>query len=163
MISRVQLFATPWTVVRQAPLSVKLPRQEYWSGLPFASPGDLPDPGIKPMSPPLAGIFFTTELPRKPLFYEPYSIISLWSTLLLQFGVRPILLLLQDRVITIEMKMMEKLLRRAYASTLASHIRGRHKFISGLLPAEQERILMHRVISAQCSWKLLAIHSRTLA
>ena len=60
--SRVRLFATVWTVARQAPLSMGFSRQEYWSGLPFASPGDLPDPGIKPaslMSPTLAGGFFT--------------------------------------------------------------------------------------------------------
>ena len=42
------LFATPWTVVPQAPLSMGFSRQEYWSGLPFPSPGDLPDPGIEP-------------------------------------------------------------------------------------------------------------------
>ena len=60
-ISHVQVFATPWTVARQAPLS----RQEYCSGLPFPPPGDLPDPGIKPAAPALAGGFFTTEPPRK--------------------------------------------------------------------------------------------------
>ena len=49
-LSRVQLFATPWTVAHQAPLSMGFFRQEYWSGLPFPSPGDLPDPGIKPRS-----------------------------------------------------------------------------------------------------------------
>ena len=48
--SHVQLFVTPWTVACQAPLSVGFPRQEYWSGLPFPSPGDLPDPGIEPVS-----------------------------------------------------------------------------------------------------------------
>ena len=68
-------------------------------------------------------------------------------------------MLLQERVITIEMKMMEKLLRRAYDSTLASHTHGRHKFIAKLLPADLEHILMHRVISAQHSWKLLAINT----
>ena len=52
-LSRVQLFATPWTVAYQAHLSMKFSRQEYWSGLPFPSPGDLPDPGIKPRSPTL--------------------------------------------------------------------------------------------------------------
>ena len=50
-LSHVQLFATPWTVARQGPLSMEFPRQEYWSGLPFPSPGGIPDPGIKPMSP----------------------------------------------------------------------------------------------------------------
>ena len=52
-LSRVQLFATPWTVAYQAPLSMGFSRQEYWSGLPFPSPGDLPDPGIEPGSPAL--------------------------------------------------------------------------------------------------------------
>ena len=47
---------TPWTVSHQDPLSVKFSRQEYWSGLPFPSPGDLPDPGIEPGSPALAGV-----------------------------------------------------------------------------------------------------------
>ena len=46
-------LATPWTVARQAPLSMGFSRQEYWSGLPFPSPGDLPDPGIEPGSPAL--------------------------------------------------------------------------------------------------------------
>ena len=59
-------FAIPWTVACQAPLSMEFPRQEYWSGLPFPSPGDLPNPGIKPVSPALAGKFFTTEPPEKP-------------------------------------------------------------------------------------------------
>ena len=52
-LSRVRLFATPWTVAYQAPQSVEFSRQEYWSGLPFPSPGDVPDPGIKPGSPAL--------------------------------------------------------------------------------------------------------------
>ena len=62
-LSRVQLFATPWIVARQAPLSMGLSQQEYWNGLPFPPPGDLPDPAIKPESPvtpTLAGGFFTT-------------------------------------------------------------------------------------------------------
>ena len=50
----------PWTVAHQAPLSMGFPRPEYWSGLPFPSPGDLPGPGIEPASPALAGRFFTT-------------------------------------------------------------------------------------------------------
>ena len=49
-LSRVRLSATPWTAAHQAPLPKGFSRQEYWSGLPFASPGDLPDPGIKPGS-----------------------------------------------------------------------------------------------------------------
>ena len=54
-------LGTPWTVARQAPLSMGFSRQEYWSELPFPSPWDLPDPWIEPMSPELAGRFFTTE------------------------------------------------------------------------------------------------------
>ena len=49
-LSRVRLFTTPWTAAHQAPLSMGFSRQEYWSGLPFPSPGDLPDPGIEPRS-----------------------------------------------------------------------------------------------------------------
>ena len=59
--SHVQLFATLWTVAPQAPLSKRFPRQEHWSELPCPPPGDLPDLGIKPMSPALAGRFFTTS------------------------------------------------------------------------------------------------------
>ena len=53
LLSRVQLFATPWTVAYKAPPSMEFSRQEYWSGLPFPSPGDLPHPGIEPGSPAL--------------------------------------------------------------------------------------------------------------
>ena len=59
-------FVTPWTVAFQAPLSMGCPSQGSWSGLPFPSPGDLLGSGIKPMSPVLAGGFFTTEPPGKP-------------------------------------------------------------------------------------------------
>ena len=54
--------AIPWTAACQAPLSMGLSQQEYWSGLSFPSPGDLPDLGIEPVSPPLAGRFFTHEV-----------------------------------------------------------------------------------------------------
>ena len=61
LLSHIQLFATLWTVARQVPLSTGFSWQEYWSRLPFPSPGDLPIPGIKPGYPALAGGFFTTE------------------------------------------------------------------------------------------------------
>ena len=70
LLLRVRLFVTPWTVALQALLFMGFSRQEYWSGLPFSPPGALPGLGIKPvsfMSPALAGGFFTTEPPRKPL------------------------------------------------------------------------------------------------
>ena len=61
--SHIQLFVIPWTLAHQAPLSMGFPWQEYWSGLQFSSPEDLPDTGIKPASPALAVGFFTTETP----------------------------------------------------------------------------------------------------
>ena len=65
---------TPWTVAHQAPLSVGFPRQEYWSGLPCRSPGDLPDPGIKPRSPTLQADSLPSEPPGKPKLNSMHSI-----------------------------------------------------------------------------------------
>ena len=62
-LSRVRLFATPWTVAYQAPPSVGFSRQEYWSGLPFPSPGDLSNPGSEPGSPALQADVLTSEPP----------------------------------------------------------------------------------------------------
>ena len=92
MFSRVQLFATPWTVARQAPLSMGFPRREYWSGLPFPSPGDLLDPGIQPASPSLAGGFFTTEPLGKPYNWEYhiFYIIFIGSYLVLFLSIKNI-------------------------------------------------------------------------
>ena len=67
LLSHVQHFATLWTVALQAPLSMGFSRQEYCSGLPFPSPGDLPDPGTDLGSPALAGGFFNTEPLGKPI------------------------------------------------------------------------------------------------
>ena len=64
-LSHVQLFAIPWTVVYQASLSMGFSRQGYWSGLPFPSPGDLPDPGIEPRSPALQADALPSEPPGK--------------------------------------------------------------------------------------------------
>ena len=66
LFSCVWLFATPWTVAHQAPQSMEFSRQEYWSGLPFPSPGDLPNPGIEPGSPALQADTLLSEPPRKP-------------------------------------------------------------------------------------------------
>ena len=63
--SHVRLFATPWTVACQAPLFMGFSRKEYWSGLPFPSPGDLPDPGIEPGSPALQADSLPSELQGK--------------------------------------------------------------------------------------------------
>ena len=64
-LSRVRLFATPWTIAYQASPSMGFSRREYWSGLPFPSPGDLPDPGIEPGSPTLEADTLTSEPPGK--------------------------------------------------------------------------------------------------
>ena len=66
LFSYAWLFAAPWTVVHQAPLSMEFSRQEYWSGLSFPSPGDVPNPGIKPASPTLQVDSLPTEPPGKP-------------------------------------------------------------------------------------------------
>ena len=79
---------TPWTVAQQAPLSMGFPRQEYWSGLPFLSPGNLPDPEIEPashmcpapashMCPALAGGFFTTEPSEKAYVMDRVQLLAL--------------------------------------------------------------------------------------
>ena len=69
LLSRVQLPATPWTAAHQAPLSMGFPRQEYWSGLPFPSPGDLPHPGVKPASP-VSPARQADSLPLCPLSHQ---------------------------------------------------------------------------------------------
>ena len=66
-LSHVRVFATPWTVAYQASPSMGFSRQEYWSELPFPSPGDLPNPGIKPGSPTLEADALTSEPPGKPI------------------------------------------------------------------------------------------------
>ena len=65
LLSRVRLFATPWTVAYQASPSMGFPRQEYWSGLPFLSPGGLPNPGIEPRSPALQADALPSAPPAK--------------------------------------------------------------------------------------------------
>ena len=70
LFSHIWLFVTPWTIACQDPLSMEFSRQEYWSGLPLSSPGDLPDTGIIPVSfasPTLSGRFFITMPPVKPI------------------------------------------------------------------------------------------------
>ena len=78
MLSHVQLFVTPWAVARQAPLSMEFSMREYWRGLPYPSPGDLPDSGVKPaslVSPAQAGGFFTPAPPGKSSEYALFPLI----------------------------------------------------------------------------------------
>ena len=79
-LSRVRLFVTPWTVPHQAPPSIEFSRQEYWNGLPFPSPGDLPDPGIKTGSPGLQADVLPFEPPGNssksgPLIHPTLSLL----------------------------------------------------------------------------------------
>ena len=78
--SLVRLFVTSWTAAHQAPPSMGFSRQEYWSGLPFPSPGDLPDPGIEPRSPALQADALTSEPPGKPWTWVWANSWRLWST-----------------------------------------------------------------------------------
>ena len=72
LLSHVRLFATSWTVAHQAPPSMGFSRQEYWSGLPFPSPGNLPNPGIEPRSPTWEADALTSEPPGKPMRVTPF-------------------------------------------------------------------------------------------
>ena len=85
-LSCVQLFATPWSVAHQALLSMKLLRQEYWSGLPFPSPGGLPNPGIKPRSPALGANSLPSELPGKPTWHSLFLNLKAKSIALICFN-----------------------------------------------------------------------------
>ena len=80
LLSRVRLSATPWTVAYQAPPSMGFSRQEHWSGLPFPSPGDLHNPGIKPGSPALKADALTSEPPGKPNLKKKSTVNIHWKT-----------------------------------------------------------------------------------
>ena len=73
LLSHVRLFAAPWTVAYQAPLSMGFSRQEYWSGFPFPSPGDLPNPGIEPGSPALQADSLPSQPTGKSFIREDYN------------------------------------------------------------------------------------------
>ena len=78
MLNRVRLFVTPWTVSLEAPLSMGFPRQEYWSGLPFPSLGDLPNPGIEPAPPALQADSYHWAT-REAQYLYPVPILNLNS------------------------------------------------------------------------------------
>ena len=94
LLSHVPLFATLWTVARQAPLSMGFSRQEYWSGLPFPFPRDLPNPGIEPWSPALWADALSSEPPGNPITLEILQIISKCSLLRRRILKKHLLLLL---------------------------------------------------------------------
>ena len=76
VLSCVRLFETPWTVAYRAPPSMGFSRQDYWSGLPFPSPGDLPNPGIEPRSPALQTGALPSEPPWKPPKKSPQELVK---------------------------------------------------------------------------------------
>ena len=89
LLSRVWLFAAPWTVAYKAPQSMEFSRQEYWSGLPFPFPGNLPNPGIKPaflMSPALACEFFITSATWEAAIYFSKSLHQSYKEHLVGYG-----------------------------------------------------------------------------
>ena len=111
-LSRVRLFAAPWTIAYQDPLSMGFSRQEYWSGLPFPSPGDLPNPGIEPRSPALQA----DASPSKPLLQlsKPliqFSIVG-WSYV-------PSLLFTWGQTMVEVVKIMATSFKRSHACTAA--------------------------------------------
>ena len=79
LLSHVRLFVIPWTVAYQAPLSLEFSRQEYWRGLPFPSPGDLPNPGVEPRSPALQADALPSEPPGKA--YIPHTVPPILCTI----------------------------------------------------------------------------------
>ena len=92
LLSQFQLFATPWTVAGQVPLAMGFSRQEYWNGLPFPPPVDLPDPGIKPrypVSPALTDRFFITLPSGKPTIALLCSIAQDWKSKTANFVLFP--------------------------------------------------------------------------
>ena len=80
LLSCVRLSATPWTLAHQAPLSIGFSRHKYWSGLPFSSLGDLPDPGVKPRSPALQADSLPSEPPGKPSLSPDLSSMTITSS-----------------------------------------------------------------------------------
>ena len=83
LLSRVRLSATPWTAAHQAPPSTGFSRQEYWSGVPLPSPGDLSNPGIEPGSPALQGDALPSEPPEKSNMKEACNPIDKWQKILM--------------------------------------------------------------------------------
>ena len=88
-LSRVRLFATPWTAASQAPLYMGFSRQQYWSGLPFPSPADLPDPGTEPGSPALEADALPFEPPGNCRKYKSYGFtLIVWKIGVIVFSIQ---------------------------------------------------------------------------
>ena len=119
LVSESTLLWPPWTIAHQAPLSMVFPRQEYWSGLPFPSPGDFPDPGVEPVSAALASVFFTTQ----PLVKVIQSCMTLWDPM--EYTVHGIL---QARILEWVAFPFSRGSSQPRDRTQVSHIAGRYFF-----------------------------------
>ena len=86
LLSHIRLFATPWTIAYQAPPSMRFSRQEYWSGLPFPSPGDLPYPGIEPRSPALWADALSSKPPGKPNYIYNFVYIYILNDIIINLS-----------------------------------------------------------------------------
>ena len=111
-------FMTLWTVAHQAPLSMRFPRQKYWSGLPFPTPRDLPDPGMEPTSPvssTLAGDFFTTEPSGKLSSVQSLSrVLTLYDPTDCSVSGFPVPLYLPDSLSSLKLMFIESLMPSNY-------------------------------------------------
>ena len=125
-LSHDRLLVTPWTVAHQAPLFTEFSRQEYWSGLPFPSPGDLPDPGIEPRFLALQVCSLPSELPGKPTLFNvpPNVIFKLWHDAFLFFIVFILFLLNKLLQIYLEIRFYNISLLHIWKGTQVSHSTG---------------------------------------
>ena len=141
LLSRVWFFVILWTVASQAPLSMEFSRQEYWSGLPFPSPGDLPDSGIELRSPSLQVDALPSEPPGNPIMYNIQSIqiITLWT-------------------VKIKSHHLNKTKSQVFASFLSSHLVLMPEImVRNYIPNNQSRNRYIKVCISVCSLELKTV------
>ena len=143
-LSLVQLFVTPWTVVYQAPLSMGFPRQESWSRLPFPSLGELLDPGMEPVSPALAGKFFTIEPSGKPRILQQVLLDAFQTATFHSFFADAISVLLYSTIYSEKARRADFILRFLGNTTL----------IPEVIPLDSDWIASVLVCNQPVLWKI---------